>query len=384
MPRQRKKGIHGSGSVYQRKSDKRWVASFIVEETGKRRYLYADKDDNTEKNAYKKLQDALFEQKQGVLATGPRQTVKQFLERWFEDVHKFEVRETTYLKQLENLNTRILPAIGHIQLQKLTAQQVQNFYADMAKAGLMPGSIRNTHIILHKALKRAVSWGLVSRNVCDAVTLPKAQKYKPQMLSKEQMIVLFNGAKDHPLEALIWLGLAFGLRHGELHGLRWSDVNWEERTLKVDRTVSRVKGRFIEGEPKTTKSMRTIALPRFLVASLQRHRERQQARREKVGNKWQDLDLIFCNPFGWYRSRSSTRESFEWLLKKLGLPHMRVHDLRHNASTFLQLVLRMPAKMVQDILGHDDLSMTFDYTHTDLDMQRERMDDLDDFFNGLP
>lgn len=92
---------------------------------------------------------------------------------------------------------------------------------------------------------------------------------------------------------------------------------------------------------------------------------------------------MFCNPFGGFRSRNSTKVSFDALLKKLELPHMRVHDLRHNASTFLQMVLRVPAKMVQDILGHDDLEMTFDYTHTDLDMQREAMGDLDDFFNGL-
>lgn len=62
---------------------------------------------------------------------------------------------------------------------------------------------------------------------------------------------------------------------------------------------------------------------------------------------------------------------------------MRVHDLRHNASTFLQMVLRMPAKLVQDILGHDDLEMTFDYTHSDLDMQREMMDNMDKFFDNL-
>jgi len=134
---------------------------------------------------------------------------------------------------------------------------------------------------------------------------------------------------------------------------------------------------------KTRLSKRTIAIPRFLIESLRRHKDRQLMKRAKVGSTWQDIDLVFCNPYGGYRSRSSTKESFEWLLKKLGLPHMRVHDLRHNASTFLQMVLRMPAKMVQDILGHEDLSMTFDYTHTDLDMQHERMNDLDDFFNGL-
>jgi len=136
----RRRSIRGSGSVYQRKSDGRYVASFIVEETGKRKYLYADIDNNTEQNAYKKLQEAQFEQKQGKLATGPRQTVEQFLKRWFEDVHKFEVRETTYPSQVSILNIRILPAIGHIQLQKLTPQHVQNLYAGLAKKGLKPES----------------------------------------------------------------------------------------------------------------------------------------------------------------------------------------------------------------------------------------------------
>lgn len=99
--------------------------------------------------------------------------------------------------------------------------------------------------------------------------------------------------------------------------------------------------------------------------------------------RWQALDLVFCGPTGGYRHQTKTRENFNRLLKKIGLPHMRVHDLRHNASTFLQMVLKMPAKMVQDILGHDDLEMMFDYTHSDLDTQRGMMDDLDRFFHDL-
>lgn len=379
----RRRSIRGSGSVYRRKSDGRYVASFIVEETGKRKYLYADIDNNTEQNAYNKLQKALFEQKQGRLASGPRQTVKQFLEKWFEDVHKFEVRETTYIRQLSVLNQRILPVIGHIQIQKLTPQQVQAFYADLSKKGLKPGSIRITHTILHKALKQATAWNLVSRNVCDAVALPKMTKFEPQMLTKDQVITLFKGSKGHKLEAFIWLGLTLGLRNGELLALRWSDIDMEARTLKVERTVTRVVGRFIEGDPKSKKSKRTVALPLFLIDSLKRHRERQMEQRAKADSSWQDLNLVFCNPSGQFRSRPGIQALMRPLLKKLGLPLMRVHDLRHNASTFLQMVLRVPAKMVQDILGHDDLETTFDYTHTDLDMQREMMDDFDRFFRGL-
>lgn len=383
MARPRKRGISGSGSIYRRESDGRWVASFIAEETGKRRYLYADKDDNTQQNAYKKLQNALFEQRQGKLATGPRQTLKQFLEKWFEDVHKFEVRETTYQRHLDILRLYLLPTLGHLQIQKLAPQQVQNLYSEMAKRGLKPGTIRITHSVLHKALKQAVAWNLVARNACDAVTLPKMLKYQPQMLTRDQVIALFKRSKGHRLEAFIWLGLTLGLRHGELRALRWSDIDMEKRTVRIERKLYQLTGRDIEGDPKTSKSKRTIILPLFLVESLKQHRERQLVQRAKAGDAWQENNLVFCGPKGNFGSRRRMVKSMKLLLKEIGLPDMRVHDLRHNASTFLQMVLRMPAKMVQDILGHDDLEMTFDYTHTDLDAQRAMMDEFDQFFNRL-
>src|SRR5262245_56464073 len=95
MPRKRKKSVHGSGSVYQRKSgDGRWVAKFRVERTGKWKYLYAD----TEKEAMEKLQEALFEQRQGRFATGQRQRLQDYLEDWFENVHRPTVRVTTYVR----------------------------------------------------------------------------------------------------------------------------------------------------------------------------------------------------------------------------------------------------------------------------------------------
>src|SRR5260370_7501079 len=95
------------------------------------------------------------------------------------------------------------------------------------------------------------------------------------MLSKNQVILLFKGSKDHSLEAFVWLGLVLGLRSGELHGLRWSDIDMQERTLKVERTVSRVTGRHIEGDPKTANSKNTIPLPHFLMQHLKLTKTRQ-------------------------------------------------------------------------------------------------------------
>jgi integrase len=106
-----------------------------VEETGKWKELYA----RTEKEAYAKLQQAQFEQKQGILATGPQQTVKQYLEYWLEDVHKAKVRLGTYEAYRVILNKHLIPELGNIRLQKLTAQHIQKLYAKKQKEVFQQG-----------------------------------------------------------------------------------------------------------------------------------------------------------------------------------------------------------------------------------------------------
>src|SRR5229473_2938875 len=147
MARRRKRSVHSGGSVFQRK-DGRWEAKFKVEETGKYKSLYAA----SEKEAYKKLQDALFEQKKGTLATGPQQTVKQFLEYWLEDVEKPAVRLNTYVNNRVVVHKHLIPGLGHIKLQRLTASQLQSFYAKKLKEGTSASRIVRFNAILHKAL----------------------------------------------------------------------------------------------------------------------------------------------------------------------------------------------------------------------------------------
>ena len=136
MPRKRKKSVPGGGSVYQRKSDGRWVAKFKVVETGKYKELYA----STEKEAIAKLQQALYEQKQGIMAPGKEAMVKlkDYLEDWLETVHKPTLRVSSYVKYRGLLRNYILPELGHIQLKKLTSERVEAFYTKMQQEGVSP------------------------------------------------------------------------------------------------------------------------------------------------------------------------------------------------------------------------------------------------------
>jgi len=376
----RKRSVRGGGSVYQRKGDGRWVASFIVEDTGKRKELYA----KTEKEAIAKLQQALLEQKQGTFVAGPQQTVGQFLEYWLEDVHKTKIRLATYESYRNILNNHLLPALGHIRLQRLTAQHIQSLYAKKQKEGLSPTSIGVTHAVLHRALDHAKRIKLVGSNVCDDVELPKREVHEIQPLTPEQALMLLQKVREHHLEMLLTLALATGMRRGELLGLRWQDIDLEEGSLQVRRTLSYIAHHgFKEGEPKTAKSRRKIALPQFVMDLLKRHRMLQLEARLKAGTAWVDRDLVFPNEHGDFLLPMTLFYQFSRLLKEIGLPHMRFHDLRHSAATLL-LSMGVPMKVVQELLGHSNFSTTANvYSHVLLSMQQEAMNKLDDFFRRL-
>ncbi len=374
----RKRSIHGSGSVYQRKSDGRWVAKFKVEETGKWKELYA----KTEKEAYAKLQQAQLEQKQGILATGPQQTVKQFLEYWLEDVHKVSIRAGTYEVYRIILDNHLIPELGHIKLQRLTTQQVQSFYMKKLKEGFSSERVRTIHAVLHKALSHAKRIRLVGSNVCDDVEeLPRQAQQEMQPLTPEQAQVLLQKVREHRLEALLTLALTTGMRKGEILALRWQDIDLQKGDLQIRRTVNyRGRGRFIEGDPKTEKSKRKIVLPQFVVETFKRHRMTQLEMRLQAGAAWVDNDLVFSNKRGGFIVPMTLSNHFFQLLEEAGLPHIRFHDLRHSAATLL-LSLGVPAKVVQEILGHSNFGTTMNnYSHVLPSMQQEAMDKMDSFF----
>ncbi len=386
MPR-RQKGMKGRGSVFQRQSDGRWVAQFIVEETGKPKQLYAD----TEVEAYKKLDNALREQEQGVLVTGPKQKLKDYLEHWLEDVHKPSVWISTYVRDRRAVYKHIIPALGNIELRKLTPQQVQKFYTalgkktDKGEKGLAPGSIKIVHHVLGNALKNAVKWKLVAQNVCDQVSPPPAKKQEMELLTAEQMQRLIQVVNNHKMGPFIKLALMTGMRHGEMLALEWKDIDFDTNILQIRRNVNHLTGHgFVVGEPKTEDGKRKIVLPRFVVEDLKRHRERQNEQRKALREQWIDKDLIFCNYRGGYTRHDDSLERFRKVLAEAGLPTtMRLHDLRHNLATFLIHVMKYPPNLVQALLGHHDVTITLAlYAHPDTETLREMMESLDRLFGG--
>lgn len=392
MPRRRQKGLKGNGSVFQRK-DGRWVAQFIVEETGQQKQLYA----STEKAAHEKLQKALREQEQGILATGPQQKLGDYLNWWLEEVHKVKVRQGTYRGYRISLNIHILPALGDIQLRKLTPRQIQEFYNKKQKENLSPSTLHNIQKVLHGGLKRAVKLRYISYNPSDSISLPSNKPLRPgQSLTLEQARHLLKVAQGHQLEAFIALTLTTGMRHGELTALRWNDITFATETeigsISIRLTAQRFgKTELHENEPKTETSERTLPLIPAVSRLLEVHRQKQEEMRRKAGIQWEERGLVFTNKEGNYLYASNTRRLFYILLKKansipnesgilLNLPQVHIHDLRHTASTLWE-ALGISEKMRQQWLGHASIAMTrIVYTHVLPSMQKDAAEKINALF----
>ena len=278
---------HGEGAIYWRESRKRWIAELKLE-NGKSKYFSG----KTYAEAKQKLNQAQLEQRQGKLATGPKQTVKDFLHYWFEEVHAGALKLSARALYRRHLRIHIIPALGSIQLQKLRADQVQAFLNTMVRDGLKATTIQVIFAILNTALKDAVRWQLLTVNVCSAVTLPRVVPSEIRSLSKEEARRLLEVAKENYLHCLLTLALATGMRLGELLALRWEEVDLENTTLQVHHTVDYIQGYGkVESEPKTTSGRRRITLPQFAIEELERHRTYQAEMRKRLAIYGESRDL---------------------------------------------------------------------------------------------
>ncbi len=372
---------NGEGSVYQRKSDGKWVTSITLDDR-RRKVLYS----KTQQEAIRKLKKASQQQEQGTLTVGPQHTVAQYLDYWL-GVYKPSIRPRSHERYEQIIRLHLVPVLGKIKLDKLSPQHVQQLYTKKLEEGLSPNTVLVIHGMLHKALKSAVRWGILGQNICDRVDVPREVPYEIHPLTVEQAQSFLDAIQGHSNEVLFILAITTGMRRGEIAGLKWRDIDMEHATLHVQRALTRLPttrgGGYEEAEPKTEKSRRAVALPDFVVDALRKHRERQEEVKQKAGEYWQEYDYVFCTSLGTHiHPGHDILEEFKKLLKKAGLPDIRFHDLRHSAATML-LGMGVHPKIVQERLGHHDIGTTMNiYSHVLPSMQEGAIKQLNSLLGG--
>ena len=376
MPRKRTAGRRrprGEGSVYEVKSEGRWRGSVsITEPDGRRRRLVVSGETSEEARA--KLAEAKKAVDSGARELHGRLTVGSYLKSWLTG-HRGQVRMSTWLARQGHINNYIDPAIGRITMRKLAPSDVERMTSDMVARGLLPRTAAHARTTLRLALRDAERDALVTRNVAALARPPKVSRPEMQVLDGEQTRRLLAFSQDdrwHPL----WQVLAgSGLRIGEALALTWDDIDFDQAAVSVRRSLAKTGPReWGLTEPKTARSRRTVPIPATTVRALREARARQDAERAAAGRDWEEHpegQPVFVDEHGRRFKSSSTNQQLDLALKRAGLPHVRLHDLRHGYASAL-LAEGVPLLTVSRLLGHSSIVITSDtYAHLTQSMTRD-------------
>jgi integrase len=335
-----------------------YTADRLVVGDKKRRWFYG----KTRREVQDKLKHALLEQQQGKLLPVSRRTAGAYLKEWLEQVRP-TIRRRTHDSYALNVK-RLDPYIGSVRLNALSAADIRKAYAALENS-LSARSIEQAHTVLHTALRQAVLDGIIDKNPSDAVTPPRPERREMKTLTQAQVQSLMTSTANDRLHALWAVLVTTGLRSGEAVGLKWEDVDLDEGSLTVRRSIQRQVGiGLVEVPPKTKRSNRRVHLADGTVRKLREHRSRQKAEYLLAGRPWNDHCLVFVNGVGGMLDTGNVWESFQCRLRRAGLPRVRVHDLRHTAASYL-LGQGENIKVVQEMLGHSTVTTTLDiYGHS--------------------
>lgn len=338
----------------------------------------------TKREAQAALAELIGNVNQGTYVTRTKQTVAAFVEEWLVAIAP-TVRIATHYSYARNLRLHVIPYIGSMPMVAVDAGMLNGLYArlladgrkDREGGGLSPRSVRYVHTILHRVFKDAVKWGRLVRNPSDSADPPRSiASGAPEMTiwSADELRRFLGGVKDDRLYAAYLLLATSGMRRGEALGLRWADLDLDVGRAAIRQTVIVVGHVVRMGTPKTAKGRRTVTLDGTTVSLLREHRARQNAERLLVGAGWSDLDLVFCRVDGTPLHPERFTRQFSERGRQLGLPKIRLHDLRHGWAT-MALAAGVHPKVVQERLGHANISITLDtYSHVTAGLHSDAAD----------
>ena len=344
----------------------------------------------TQKEVAQKLRQITAEIDAKTYVAPCKLSISEWMSIWAQDYLVGVKASTAYLYR-RTIELYIEPHLGHIRLDALNAHTVQHFYNELAKpskpdaAPLSAKSIKNIHGVLHKALQQAVLLNYIRYNPTTACVLPKIVKKEIHPLTDQQTAQLLNLLKGSKYETPLTVDLFTGLREGELLGLMWDCVDFEKGTILVNKQLRRSQrkgGTYYFSPPKNNKS-RTITPAPYVMKLLQAQKVQQAKQRLLAGPAWEDSGLVFTNEFGRYVSYRAIFDSFKRIVKRIGLPDARIHDLRH---TYAVNCIRAgdDIKTVQSNLGHATAAFTLDvYGHFTDDMRSVSAQRMEGFITNV-
>lgn len=326
----------------------------------------------TKKAAQQRLTELLSIRDRGIDIQPTRIAFGEYLERWLTDYAETNVAPSTLARYRIAINKHVAPHLGNRLLSELRPMDIQRLHSTCLGEKLSPRTVVQHHRIVRKALKHAVLWQLIPSNPADAVSPPRYERKEMLVLDEAEVLRLLALTEGSFLHAIIYLAVDSGARAGELLGLRWSEVNLDQQSIRIVRTVQRIPKVGIQfSPPKTAKSRRTIRVSDGACKVLKAHRESQEELRNAQGDAFVDQNLVFAQCHGGPFEPVQISHAFGKFIRSSDLPRVRFHDLRHTAAT-LMLSAKIHPKIVSERLGHASIHITLDtYSHVLPNLQDE-------------
>jgi integrase len=380
MARPARRRVNGDGSLTKR-ADGRWMGRFYAWTSSgirKRITVYG----RTRQEAADKMREAQERNRQGIPVPDRAWKLGDWLDYWLEQVIAANRRPATHALYEVTVRLYLKPELGKYPLTRLSATRVQTFLTGQLADGHSIRKVQVMKTVLSSALTRAMREELVMRNVARLAELPAWERKPITPWTAAEARAFLAAAKDDPLYPAFMLLLLYGLRRGEVLGLRWRDVDDEDNELRVRQQIQRVHGELRIGPVKSAAGRRDLPLLVPAAEVLELRRAAQAADRLELGRAWQDTGLIFTTRTGRPIEPRNMARSFHRICTTHGLRAINVHHVRHTTATLLKN-LGVPARDAQLILGHSRLAVTLEiYTHEDRQAQRDALSRISDALSG--
>ena len=314
-------------------------------------------------------------------------------EEWFREYAELNLRKTT-LYRTKQLTHRVYPVLGHLRIDKLSARQIQSFINSLAKEGanektgkpLARKSMIHHLSFISGVFSYAVRGGMISENPCSKVVIPKGEVKEKEIYTQEQMQQLLSLMHGQPLKYRVFFYLIAysGFRRGEMLGLEWKDVDFDNQIISVKRTSNYVAGiGNYTDTTKTKRSQRTLKIAAPIMGMLRELQNEQAVDALRLGNQWVETDRIFTR---WNGTPMGNHTPYKWLRKlceENGLPFYGIHSFRHFAASSM-ISAGLDVTTVSGALGHCNAGTTLNvYSHMFQTAQARVSEAMDGVFGFL-
>ena len=369
---------NGEGSIVKR-SDGRWCAAYVEKTTNKRKYVYGRTQREVREKMKEKMNAPIMKKEKKVaeaelIDSEANQSLGELILYYLHTYKKVELKPSTFSNYLEVYDYYIKDSVvAKKSVQDITTNDLQKYYNLKTAEGFSSKTIRHMAVVINGALEYAERTGLIAANPNRHTILPKKKKFEAKVLTEDEVRRIIEVGTGEDIYPLVVLCMTCGLRKGEALSLKWNNVSLAERKLRIVGNLCRIGMQEDDNgkrhsiyeilEPKTKSSIRTIYLPEVTYQALLLQKQRQEREKEEYAEIYQDDGFVFARPDGRHLDPRQMMDHYHRFLQKCGVSDIRFHDLRHTAATMM-LESGISIKIVQDILGHSNLTTTADiYSH---------------------